>query len=305
MNNKGGGKSGTWSICQGASQSYSNGAFNDTVATPNQEKFGTFIPATQEINIMTGTSCSASTCTGFNRGTSNHGWSGSKMFVIEYNMPNFTGNQANNDPAIWVLNAQVLRSAQYGCNCRGMGGSGGCGELDLVEVIPAGNLSQAITEIYSYKGATGSGANWWNRPYNTPVTLTATFDMASDSISVRQTSSFNWATSFTSTQMSASQSFDQTIAFGTASYPTSGNSVVPNLPNLVQQSPLYPTGPSSGPSASGPASSTGLRASEPQGPTVSLNSTGPSDTTVDLKPALGNSLQCSIVLLCAVLCAFI
>lgn len=28
---------------------------------------------------------------------------------------------------------QVVRTAQYGCNCRGMGGNGGCGEFDIVE----------------------------------------------------------------------------------------------------------------------------------------------------------------------------
>lgn len=28
---------------------------------------------------------------------------------------------------------QVVRTAQYGCNCRGAGGNGGCGEFDIVE----------------------------------------------------------------------------------------------------------------------------------------------------------------------------
>lgn len=71
MNNKGGGNSGTWSICQGSSQSYSNGAFNSTVSIPNAEKYGTFVPPAQEVNIMTSTSCTSDNpCPAFSRGVS-------------------------------------------------------------------------------------------------------------------------------------------------------------------------------------------------------------------------------------------
>jgi len=40
-------------------------------------------------------------------------------------------------PAIWMLNGQIMRAVQYGCNCRGMGGAGGCGELDICETVLA------------------------------------------------------------------------------------------------------------------------------------------------------------------------
>jgi len=94
--------------------------------------------------MMTGTQCTSKNCAGFYRGTANLGWAGSKMMVFEIMMPQNTSVT----PAIWILNGQVVRSAQYGCNCRGMGGQGGCGELDLLEVLTSGNPQQAISEIY-------------------------------------------------------------------------------------------------------------------------------------------------------------
>jgi hypothetical protein len=42
-------------------------------------------------------------------------------------------------PAYWILPSQVIRSSQYGCNCRGMGSDpvykGGCGELDVAAMV--------------------------------------------------------------------------------------------------------------------------------------------------------------------------
>jgi hypothetical protein len=60
-------------------------------------------------------------------------------------------------PAIWMLNSEIFKapSSQYFCNCRGLGNPGGCGELDIAEIIP-GNKTQVTTTIYSYEGARGS-----------------------------------------------------------------------------------------------------------------------------------------------------
>ena len=82
---------------------------------------------------MTATSCQSGGCNGFYRGTANLGWAGSKLFVVTFNMP--PSQDPTNFPAMWVLNGQVVRAAQYGCNCRGMGGNGGCGEVDVLEDI--------------------------------------------------------------------------------------------------------------------------------------------------------------------------
>ena len=102
------------------------------------------------------------------------------MIVIDYNMP----SDATNLPAIWSLNGQVVRAAQYGCNCRGEGSPGGCGELDIAETLTA-NSAQAISEIYSFKGATGSGSNnYFPRPTSGRNTIAAIFDVETDAIMI-------------------------------------------------------------------------------------------------------------------------
>ena len=163
---------------------------------------------------MTATECDASNCPGFFHGTANVGWADSKMIVIDYMMP----DDPSSLPAIWGLNAQVVRAAQYGCNCRGMGGDGGCGELDIAETLTA-NSPHAISEIYSFKGATGLGDNnWFPRP-GARATIAVVLDMKTDAISVVRLSGFD----YTQTQLSRSMidgylsapAFN--MAFGTAS----------------------------------------------------------------------------------------
>ncbi|THH16699.1 hypothetical protein EUX98_g9259 [Antrodiella citrinella] len=196
MSNSGGGVSGEWDTCGGASQAYSDGAFTGAAASANADIYGANLPGTNEVNIVTSQTCADSPCDGFARGTASHGWAGSKAFVFEFEMPQ---DGTSNPPAIWLLNQQVVNSAQYGCNCRGMGGSGGCGELDLFEVLNT-NLNQGITEIYSFKGATGSGdGNFWPRPSGI-VTYIAILDIQTDSISIQQLQSWD----FTQTQITRS-----------------------------------------------------------------------------------------------------
>ena len=110
------------------------------------------------------------------------------MIVVDYNMP----NDNTNPPAFWALNGQVVRAAQYGCNCRGMGGDGGCGELDIVEVLQAGS-NQAFSEIYSFKGATGSGNNYFPRPTSGRATVAAIFDIQTDSIEIIRLTSWDYS----------------------------------------------------------------------------------------------------------------
>ncbi|PRP79636.1 lipoprotein [Planoprotostelium fungivorum] len=224
------GASGEWSICQGGSQSYSSGNYSTTTSKPNAEPFKTFVPPGKEVNIMTSAPCSTNQpCLGFSRGvsieeldtaslmdvqTSYHGWGGSKVFAIEYNMPQST-DSSNNIPAIWALNA-------------------------VVEVITSENISHAFSEIYSMKGATGSGGDYFVRPYNNPRTLLVTFDMATDSITLQHVSSFDWPNSISASQMSSytTGTVDRTVAFSTAYYPKSNNPTTVSLTNILQQPTL-------------------------------------------------------------------
>jgi hypothetical protein len=141
---------------------------------------------------MASTPCSAGTCPGFVRGAGQEGWGGSKLMIVEFAMP---ATAADKPPAIWALNAQVVRSAQYGCNCRGMGGKGGCGELDIFEVLPSAPANQAFSELYSFKGATGSGSNaYFTRPTSGTVTYATLFDLKTDTITIIRLDSFDWST---------------------------------------------------------------------------------------------------------------
>ncbi|KAJ9118159.1 hypothetical protein QFC22_004063 [Naganishia vaughanmartiniae] len=167
MNNLGGTKSGVWDACGGASQSYASGDLVGSVSTANEEVFNGFVPRGLDVNIMTSAECSSSKCPGFYRGTSNVGWSGSKLFVLEFDMPGGNDNP-DKPPAIWALNGEVVRSTQYGCNCRGMGGengAGGCGELDILENIK-GAPNNGISEFY--RQATFSPFHYSTSRYSWP-----------------------------------------------------------------------------------------------------------------------------------------
>ncbi|KAH9851094.1 putative TOS1-like glycosyl hydrolase-domain-containing protein [Lenzites betulinus] len=194
MNNMGGQESGEWSICAGSSQSYASGDWTAAVSSANAQVATGVLDETHEINIMTATPCSSDApCTGFSRGTANHGWAGSKFFVMTFDMP--ASSDATKVPAIWALNAQIVRAAQYGCNCRGVG-PGGCGEVDLLETLAAdgANPNQAISEIYSPKGATGSGVNFFARPTTGKVTYGVIFDVQTDSIAIQRYTDWDYTT---------------------------------------------------------------------------------------------------------------
>jgi hypothetical protein len=100
---------------------------------------------------------------------SHHGWagpSGAKAFVVRLSMPNVPvvkDEWYSNAPAFWILNAKIVHTAQFGCNCRGTGPKG-CGEFDVLEVLPDGDLAVATSTIYSFRGAVGVGSDAFARP---------------------------------------------------------------------------------------------------------------------------------------------
>lgn len=60
----------------------------------------------------------------------------------------------------------MVRTAQYGCNCRDSGGNGGCGEFDILEAIIGNQYSDMLfTTVYDFKGAASPGtAKYFERP---------------------------------------------------------------------------------------------------------------------------------------------
>lgn len=93
LNNKGGGLSGSFSICGGNSQSFASADGTASAAAPTQATgvFGN----TVIINALSGTPCGGNGCGSFYRNVSYHGWSGDnlgrKLFAVNFIMPNYTG----------------------------------------------------------------------------------------------------------------------------------------------------------------------------------------------------------------------
>lgn len=63
-----------------------------------------------------------------------------------------------------------MRTAQYGCNCRGAGGNGGCGEFDIIEAVIGVNYSDMLfTTVYDFKGTGAPGhGKYFLRPSVSP-----------------------------------------------------------------------------------------------------------------------------------------
>eukprot|EP00752_Nemacystus_decipiens_P009999 g8915.t1 len=166
MTNQGGstGCSGEWTICGGSSQSYADASGNSCSSKP--EQFNGMLDSDQGVNIMTSTECTDEASCGFYRPTGMEGWKGgadgTKVMVFEVDMPH-CGTEGFSDctwnrPAVWALNSKVVRTAQYGCNCRGAGGNGGCGEFDIVEaVIGVEHPDMMFTTVYDFKGTGAPG----------------------------------------------------------------------------------------------------------------------------------------------------
>ena len=180
-----------WYQCNGYVQSYVTDDGTAESNTPVQ--FAGSLGAGVGVNIMSSTPCTGTTAgsdCGFSRGLALHGFkgdaAGNKIFATKFRMP-----LGNVTPAYWILPAQVVRSSQYGCNCRGEGGDGGCGELDVAEVLGGATASpthpeQATTTIYSFQGVTNGGTSYFQRPVYETATFIVIFDAASSSIALRR-----------------------------------------------------------------------------------------------------------------------
>lgn len=180
-----------WYSCGGYVQSYVNA--NGTTSSPTPVQFGGSLEAGVGVNVMSATPCAGTTdgtdC-GFGRGLALHGFAGdsegNRVFVTKFRMP-----AGDVTPAYWLLPAQVVRSAQYGCNCRGEGADAGCGEIDIAEVLGGATANpphpeQATTTIYSFQGVTGGGVDYFQRPEYETAIFVVIFDAASSSIAIRR-----------------------------------------------------------------------------------------------------------------------
>ncbi len=118
---------------------------------------------------------------------------------MEFQMP-FDGNTGfqGDAPAIWMLNAQIPRTVQYGnenCSCW----SSGCGELDIVEVLSSG-LIQCKSTLHTNTPAGDS--DYITRPTNSFMKLAVVFRSANSTAHIQVLdSNFDFGTSLTSAQI--------------------------------------------------------------------------------------------------------
>lgn len=96
-----------------------------------------------------------------------------KMFLVEFSMP-LTGKTGFNAdmPAVWVLNAQIPNTLQYGdaeCCCW----ESGCGEFDIFEILDSGNTRAKSTW---HGNVSGGDSNYFNRPTESTMKAAVIFD---------------------------------------------------------------------------------------------------------------------------------
>lgn len=194
MNHQGGtAGSGTWSACFGNSISF---AASDGVsgASSAQALDQVTLASNKEYMIFSGVDCSdtSSGSCGHYRDDipAKHGFGGAtKMFVFEFKMPHDYSSSYNSDmPAIWMLNAKVPRTLQYGdstCSCW----STGCGELDLFEILSSGS-EKLITHLHDGQGNDGNSQggggtqDYFTRPTSSSFKAAVIFDGSDKTIHV-------------------------------------------------------------------------------------------------------------------------
>ena len=75
-------------------------------------------------------------------------------------------------PAIWLLNAQIPLTSQYGenpdCSCW----ASGCGEFDLFEILDSGNFRCKST---LHMAPAGGSSDWFMRPTGDSITAAVVF----------------------------------------------------------------------------------------------------------------------------------
>ncbi|KAJ8128195.1 hypothetical protein O1611_g5442 [Lasiodiplodia mahajangana] len=198
------GVSGTWDTVWGSSLAYVNEDGDAAAASPTVLKNKQLADA-QEIAIFSDTPCDSSCGTYRPDSVAYKGFAGSsKVFVVEFTMPD-TGKTGTNEnmPAYWLLNGAIPRTGQYSaCSCwKGDNASpleGGCGELDVVEILSPGDTRAKST----FHFANGVGdSHYIARPVDSPIKVAVVMDAATSAVSIKVLDDFDFGTSLTSEQV--------------------------------------------------------------------------------------------------------
>ena len=85
-------------------------------------------------------------------------------------------------PGIWLLNAQIPLTSQYGTNSQCSCWTSGCGEFDLFEVLDHGNFRCKST---LHMAPAGGSSDWFRRPETDTITAAVVFAGGDDGILVK------------------------------------------------------------------------------------------------------------------------
>ncbi|KAF2969688.1 hypothetical protein GQX73_g3909 [Xylaria multiplex] len=200
------GVSGTWDTVWGSSLAYVDEEGSAAAASPTvlKEKL---LDDTQEIAVFSDSQCDESCGAYRPDSVAYKGFAGaSKVFVVDFLMPDSGKSGANlNMPAYWLLNAAIPRTAQYAsCSCwKGDNSSplqGGCGELDVVEILSSGDTRAKST----FHFANGVGdSHYIDRPVDSPIKVAVVMDADSATVSIKVLDSFDFPTSLSSDDVQA------------------------------------------------------------------------------------------------------
>lgn len=173
LNHYGGNGSGVFDYTFGNSLSYATSDGTSGSASP-QTLSDTILPSSAEVVLMTDQECQSGDCGYTRTGTvAYHGFEGAhKAFFFEFEMPNDGSTTADpydpvNMPALWMLNAQIPRTLQYGnpnCSCW----ETGCGEFDIFEILTAG-YNKAKSTLHG--NVAGGSSDWFQRPEDGPIKI--------------------------------------------------------------------------------------------------------------------------------------
>ncbi len=105
-----------------------------------------------------------------------------KTFLLEFSMPHdpVPGQGLNYDmPAVWMLNARIPLTQQYGnCSCW----ASGCGEFDVFEVLSPGSTKAKSTFHSVFRGG---DSNYFERPVDGTIRVAVVYDSGSSSVAVK------------------------------------------------------------------------------------------------------------------------
>lgn len=120
----------------------------------------------------------------------------SKLFMMEFSMPRTGKTGFNADmPGIWLLNAQIPLTSQYGTNPKCSCWTSGCGEFDLFEILDSGNFRCKST---LHMAPAGGSSDYFQRPEKSTVKAAVLFHGANQAAHIKI--------------LDSSQKFDESLA---------------------------------------------------------------------------------------------